>query len=326
MKRYEERNFGGGTEPLYMQINNRKEARNIKASLTVIEEESSPIHYNDENDGFSQRRKQRSQSKSKTKKITNNVSSSKWDDSFYEASFDDLSQEESSENVTSDEVKRLNNERSMRSSAFMIALKNMKEFGQKTSMIDMGEQDKYHKFHVSSGRNNPISYTVDIRRELKCTCEYIVQKNAPCKHVLYIMMKVLNVKESSYILQQIYLTKKEIKNLFNCCVAEKGKSSQMTPKAMLKTISSVTSLYVPQQKQVSLTRYLPRKPFLPEPQNVPYGMVKRSGAIRKCRGHKEGLNEVVMGRIEIDLFPKADPTKQSKYWAVAKKQLIIMLT
>ena len=70
-------------------------------------------------------------SKSKTKKITKNVSSSKCDDSPNEASFDDLSQEESSENVTSDEEKRLGNERSKRSSAFMIALKNMKDFAQK---------------------------------------------------------------------------------------------------------------------------------------------------------------------------------------------------
>ena len=201
----------------------------------------------------------------------------------------------------------------------MVALKNMKEFRQKTSMIDMGKQDKYHKFHVSSDRNNPISYTVDICRELKCTCEYFVQKNTPCKHVLYIIMKVFNVKESSYILQQIYLTKKEIKNLFNCCVAEKSKSNQMTPKAMLETTSTVTSLYVPQQKQVSLTGTLPRKPFLPEPQNDPYGMVKRSGAIRKCRGCKESLNELVMGRIGIDFFPKVDPTKQIKYWVVSKE-------
>ena len=119
-----------------MQINSRKDARNIKASFTVIEEDSSPIHYNDENDGFSPPRKQRSQSKSKTKKITKNVSSSKCDNSPNEASFDDLSQAESSEHVTSDEEKRLGNERSKRSSAFMIAL---------------GEQDKCHTwFHVSS--------------------------------------------------------------------------------------------------------------------------------------------------------------------------------
>ena len=94
----------------------------------MIEEDSSPIHYNDENEGFSPPRKRRSQSKSKTKKITKNVSLSKCDDSTNEASFDDLGQEESSENMTSDEEKRLGNERSKRSSIFMIALKNMKEF------------------------------------------------------------------------------------------------------------------------------------------------------------------------------------------------------
>ena len=137
-----------------------------------------------------------------------------------------ISQEESSENVTSDEEKRLGNERSKRSLAFMAALKNMKEFVQKIPMIDLGEQEKYRKwFHISSGRNNAVSYTVGICTELRCTCEYFVQKNTSCKHILYIMIKVFNVKESSYILQQIYLTKKEIKNLFNCCVSEKIKSS-----------------------------------------------------------------------------------------------------
>ena len=112
----------------------------------------------DENDGFSPLRKWRSQSKNKTKKITKNVSSSKWDDSPNEISFDDLSQEESSVNTTSDQEKRLGNERSKRSSAFMVALKNMKKFAQKTSIIDMGEQDKYRRwFHVSSGQINAVS-------------------------------------------------------------------------------------------------------------------------------------------------------------------------
>ena len=97
----------------------------------MIEEDRTPIHYNDENDSFSLPRKRRSQSKNKTKKITKNVSSSKWDDSSNEASFDDLSQVESNENVTFDKEKRLGNEKSKRSSAFMVALKNMKEFAQK---------------------------------------------------------------------------------------------------------------------------------------------------------------------------------------------------
>ena len=67
---------------------------------------------------------------------------------------------------------------------------------------------------------------------------------------------------------------------------------------------------------MSLSETLPRKPFLPEPQNDPYWMVKRSEAISKCRGCKESLNEVAMGRIEIDSFPKVDPMKQITYWAV----------
>ena len=53
----------------------------------------------------------------------------------------------------------------------MVALKNMKEFAQKISVIDMGEQDKYHKwFYISSGRNNAVSYTVGICREVRLTC------------------------------------------------------------------------------------------------------------------------------------------------------------
>ena len=134
-----------------------------------------------------------------------------------------ISQEESSENVTSDEEKRLGNERSKRPLAFMVALKNMKEFIQKISMIDMGEQEKYRKwFHISSGRNNAVSYTVGICTELRCTCEYFVQKNTPCKHILYIMIKVFNVKESSYILQQIYLTKKKLKTCLSVAYQRKA--------------------------------------------------------------------------------------------------------
>ena len=44
----------------------------------------------------------------------------------------------------------------------------------------------------------------------------------------------------------------------------------MTPKAVFETTSTVTSLHIPQQKQVSLIETLPKKPFLPEPQNDPY--------------------------------------------------------
>ena len=51
-----------------------------------------------------------------------------------------MSQEESSKNVTTDEEKRLGNDRSQRPSAFMVALENMKGFTQKALVIDMREQ------------------------------------------------------------------------------------------------------------------------------------------------------------------------------------------
>ena len=145
LKGYEEGNFG--TVPSYKQINSRKDAQNIKVSFTVIEEDSSPIHCNDEDDGFSPPRKRRSQLKNKTKKITK-----KWDDSPSEPSFDDLNREESSENVTSDEEKRLGNERSKRSSAFMVALKNMKQFAQKASIID-----RVSKANIISGSTSVVA-------------------------------------------------------------------------------------------------------------------------------------------------------------------------
>ena len=82
-------------------------------------------------------------------------------------------------------------------------------------------------------------------------------------------MKVFNFKESSYILQQKYLTKKEIRNLLNCFVSQKSKSNRITPRAMLETTFIITCLHVPQQKQVLLTETLHSKPFLLQLRNDP---------------------------------------------------------
>ena len=60
LKGYEEGNFSGSTGPSYVQIDNRKDARNIKASFKVIEGDIFPILYNNENDSFSPPRQRRS--------------------------------------------------------------------------------------------------------------------------------------------------------------------------------------------------------------------------------------------------------------------------
>lgn len=92
--------------------------------------------------------------------------------------------------------------------------------------------------------------------------------------------------------------------MFNCCVLEKSKTDQIKPKQMLKNPSTVTSFHVLQLKQVYLTETLPRKTYRPQPQNDPYWIVKRSGEINECFGCKESLNEVLMGRTEIEFFYK----------------------
>ena len=72
-------------------------------------------------------RKRRSQSKTTPRKLLKTFHHQNGmigDDNPNEAAFNDLSQE-CNENVTIDEEKRLSNERSKRSSAFQVALKNM---------------------------------------------------------------------------------------------------------------------------------------------------------------------------------------------------------
>ena len=56
---------------------------------------------------------------------------------------------------------------------------------------------------------------------------------------------------------------------------------------------------------------LPQKPVLSEPQNNPYWLMK-SGNISKCRGCQEELEDIILGRLELDFFPKVDHVKETK--------------
>ena len=46
-----------------------------------------------------------------------------------------------------------------------------------------------------------------------------------------------------------------------------------------------------------------KEPVLSEPQNNPYWLMK-SDNISKCRGWQEELEEIILGRLELDFFPK----------------------
>ena len=45
--------------------------------------------------------------------------------------------------------------------------------------------------------------------------------------------------------------------------------------------------------------------------------MKKSGNIWKCRGCKEQLGEIILGRLELDFFPKVDHVKETKHWALS---------
>ena len=83
------------------------------------------------------------------------------------------------------------------------------------------------------------SYKVDICQTIKCTCEYFSQKNTPCKHVFCIFyIFILNVPENSNLLQQMYLTRAELNQLFTSNINDKQQSARLTLKALLETTST----------------------------------------------------------------------------------------
>ena len=55
---------------------------------------------------------------------------------------------------------------------------------------------------------------------------------------------------------------------------------------------------------------------MPEPQNGPYWILQKQGSIRKCHGCKEGLDGEILGRYELDYFPKVYDDA-SKCWLVS---------
>ena len=71
---------------------------------------------------------------------------------------------------------------------------------------------------------------------------------------------------------------------------------------------------VPPQENVPLKQSLLAKPFMLEPQNDPYWLLKRTGNISKCHGCKSNLDNYVLGRIECDFFPLIQKEKDIKVW------------
>ena len=55
---------------------------------------------------------------------------------------------------------------------------------------------------------------------------------------------------------------------------------------------------------------------MPEPQDDPYWIIRKTGNISKCYGCSEELKDgIVLGRMEFDYFPLVKKESNYKYWA-----------
>ena len=68
----------------------------------------------------------------------------------------------------------------------------------------------------------------------------------------------------------------------------------------------------PPQENVPLNQSLLAKPFMPEPQNDLYWILKRTGNISKCHECKSDLDNFVLGCIECVFFPLRQKEKNIK--------------
>ena len=124
----------------------------------------------------------------------------------------------------------------------------------------------------------------------------------------------MNVCESSHLLQQVYLTKNELLNIFHQKVPISNENIKLTNRAILQSTSTLTRMAVPPPKNVSLNQSLPAKPFMPELQNDHYWLLKRTGNISKYHECKSDLDNYVLGRIECDFSLLIQKEKSIKVW------------
>ena len=113
-------------------------------------------------------------------------------------------------------------------------------------------------------------------------------------------MNVWNVCESLNLLHQVYLTENELLDIFHQKVPISNENIKLTNRAILLSTSILTQIAVPPEENALLNQSLPANPFMPEPQNDPYWLLKRTGNISKCHECKSDLDNYVLGCIEWD--------------------------
>ena len=169
----------------------------------------------------------------------------------------------------------------------------------------------------SSTKKRGKSYRVHLKQDISCPCKCFSQKNTPCKHLLYVYLFVLNLSEDSAVLQQVHLSGSELIEMFSNKVSKSADNcSKLTPKALLRSTSTVGYMQIPNQPKTPLNKKMTAKPPMPEPQDDPYWIIGKTGNISKCYGCSEELKDgVVLGRMEFDYFHLVKKESNYKYWA-----------
>ena len=159
--------FEGGTGPNFKELEARKLARKERVSSQIIATNDDAVNVDfsqqqqqkhddmDRDDGCSPPRKQkRFFDKTTKKKAKKYPKVNKWKNSDRESSssdgetmehFDSGPIVENAESENEERNKRSGNQRTKRSSEFMVDLKNAKSQQSKLHLVDMGIHDAYHK-------------------------------------------------------------------------------------------------------------------------------------------------------------------------------------
>lgn len=103
-----------------------------------------------------------------------------------------------------------------RSKSFLQSLKKAKEDAKHVKLVkNVSSGPTAMKFTILGKQTK---YVVDICRSVGCSCSFFAQsstsrKKVSCKHIIWVLMNVLQVPEKSNLLQQVFQTDKELKNI-----------------------------------------------------------------------------------------------------------------
>ena len=187
---------------------------------------------------------------------------------------------------------RLVNKGGRRSADFLTSLKNVKNDKEKIALLDFGESNKFSSWYDvwSSTKKRGKSYRVHLKQDISYPCKCFAQKNTPCKHLLYVYLFVLNLPEDSAVLQQVHLSGSELMEMFsNKVLKSVDNCPKLTPKALLRSTSTVGYTQIPNQSKTPLNKKMTAKLPVPQPQDDPYWIIGKTGNISKCCGCSEEL-------------------------------------